>query len=611
MSTVTATPPATVTAIDAGDRQHMDIVIVGHVDHGKSTVIGRLMADTNSLPEGKLDQVKAMCLANSRPFEYAFLLDALKNEQAQGITIDAARCFFKTKKRNYIIHDAPGHIEFLKNMVTGAARAEAALLTIDAKEGVRENSKRHGYLVSMLGLKQLCILVNKMDLVDYSQEVFDGIVSEYTEFLGQLGVEPTCFIPVSAREGVNIARGSKEEMPWYDGATVLEQVDSFSKLSGNADKIFRMPVQDIYKFTANDDDRRIIAGTISTGRIAPGEAVVFYPSSKESTITTIEAFNAPKRESVEAGYATGFQMATQIYIKPGELMVKKADPQPHVGRRFRCNMFWMGRPPMVQGKEYKLKIGSANVPVTLHQINQVLDASELSSVTNKPQVDRHDVAECVLETGRPVAFDLRNDVEATGRFVIVDEYEIAGCGIILEAMDDVDEKVSSELGDKQTWETGHVSHEDRAAATGNKGKLIIVHGEYGCGKRRVAKTLEKTLFESGYRTYYFGISNYFEELDHDSRTRDLAREHHVDRLGELARVMTDAGTLLITTITDADDFDLEKLNRLTPSEIFVVNLGQNNFGHYQVDVELPYRPDEAEAAQAIMAKLKAEGVLLR
>jgi bifunctional enzyme CysN/CysC len=154
------------------NREQMDVVIVGHVDHGKSTVIGRLMADTGSLPEGKLDQVKAMCKANARPFEYAFLLDALKNEQAQGITIDTARCFFKTESRNYIIHDAPGHIEFLKNMVTGAARAESALLVIDAEEGVQENSKRHGYIVSMLGLKQLCILVNKMDLVDYKEENF-------------------------------------------------------------------------------------------------------------------------------------------------------------------------------------------------------------------------------------------------------------------------------------------------------------------------------------------------------------------------------------------------------------------------------------------------------
>ena len=169
-------------------QEQLDLVVVGHVDHGKSTVIGRLMADTDSLPEGKLDQVRATCEANARPFEYAFLLDALKNEQAQGITIDAARCFFNTDRRHYIIHDAPGHIEFLKNMVTGAARAEAALLVIDADEGIQENSKRHGYILSMLGISQIAVLVNKMDLVDYSASVFEEIEDEYRRFLGHLGL---------------------------------------------------------------------------------------------------------------------------------------------------------------------------------------------------------------------------------------------------------------------------------------------------------------------------------------------------------------------------------------------------------------------------------------
>ena len=265
MATSATTPPEAAETF-------MPIVIVGHVDHGKSTVIGRLMADTNSLPEGKLEQVKAMCARNARPFEYAFLLDALKNEQAQGITIDTARCFFNTSKRHYIINDAPGHIEFLKNMVTGAARAEAALLVIDAGEGVQENSKRHGYMVSMLGLKQLAVLVNKMDLVDYSEAKFEAIKSEYLAFLEKLGVHPSAFIPVSAREGVNIAAGSQKEMPWYKGLTVLEQVDAFEKVRGDETKPFRLPVQDIYKFTAAGDDRRIVAGTVSTGPSPPAPA---------------------------------------------------------------------------------------------------------------------------------------------------------------------------------------------------------------------------------------------------------------------------------------------------------------------------------------------------
>ncbi|HPN84343.1 MAG TPA: GTP-binding protein, partial [Victivallales bacterium] len=225
------------------NKDFFKIVIVGHVDHGKSSVIGRLLADTGSLPEGKLEQVKESCRKNARPFEYAFLLDALKNEQSQGITIDMARCFFKTKKRNYLIMDAPGHIEFLKNMVTGAARAEAALLVIDANEGIQENSRRHGYLLSMLGIKQITVVVNKMDLISYEERLFRGIISEYSKFLDSIKVKPLSFIPISAREGDNIA-ASSPRMPWYKGFTVLEQIDSFSQGGDSGEKPFRMPVQD-------------------------------------------------------------------------------------------------------------------------------------------------------------------------------------------------------------------------------------------------------------------------------------------------------------------------------------------------------------------------------
>src|SRR6185503_4581262 len=209
----------------AGSRR-LSLVIGGHVDHGKSTIIGRLLADTGSLPEGKLAQVRESCERNAKPFEYAFLLDALKDEQAQGITIDAARVFFKTARRDYIIFDAPGHIEFLKNMVTGASRAEAALLVIDAHEGVQENSRRHGYMMSMLGIRQLAVLVNKMDLVGYDRALYSKIETAYRQFLEQIGVTPLAFIPVVGRDGDNLAHRSPG-LSWYDGPTVLDTLDAF------------------------------------------------------------------------------------------------------------------------------------------------------------------------------------------------------------------------------------------------------------------------------------------------------------------------------------------------------------------------------------------------
>jgi bifunctional enzyme CysN/CysC len=321
-------------------REHMNVVVVGHVDHGKSTVIGRLLADTGSLPKGKLERVKETCRRNARPFEYAFLLDALKDEQAQGITIDAARCFFKTAKRDYIIIDAPGHVEFLKNMVSGATRAEAALLVIDAKEGIMENSKR------------------QMDLVGYDQAVFEKIKKEYSAFLSGLSVRPDDFIPVSAIGGDNIAAISSA-MPWYRGASVLGRIDAFINKSDESQKPFRMPVQDIYKFTEGGDDRRIFAGTVEAGSVSVGDEVVFYPSGKKTTVQTIEGFNKPPQSTVSHGRATGFTLADELYIRRGEIMCKACEPPPFVQTRFTANVFWMGVRPLGTDKKYILKIGAA------------------------------------------------------------------------------------------------------------------------------------------------------------------------------------------------------------------------------------------------------------
>src|SRR3989442_955481 len=264
-------------------QEHLNIVIVGHVDHGKSTLLGRLYADTGSLPEGKLDKVRDICRRQGKEFEYAFLFDAFLEEQEQGITIDTARTFFTWEGRHYIIIDAPGHNEFLKNMVSGAARAEAALLVIDAHEDVREQSKKHGYLLSLLGIRQVAVIVNKMDLVGYRQDVYAAIETEYHAFLAQLKVTPERFVPVSAKLGDNIAKPSAH-MPWYTGPTVLETLGLFRKETSRERQTLRFPVQDVYKF----DARRIITGRIAAGRIKVGDRLVFSPSNKSATVKTIE-----------------------------------------------------------------------------------------------------------------------------------------------------------------------------------------------------------------------------------------------------------------------------------------------------------------------------------
>jgi len=316
---MTDATPATSPKLDLREivRPQMQIVVVGHVDHGKSTVVGRLLADTGSLPQGKLEAVRRECERTGKPFEYAFLLDALSDEQDQGITIDTARCFFKTALRDYIIIDAPGHIEFLKNMISGAARAEAAALIIDAKEGVRENSRRHGYILSMLGIRQVVVCVNKMDLVGHDEGHFKKIEGEYRQFLAGIdAVSPKQFVPVSAIGGENLATRSPK-MPWYKGPTLLETLDAFTMAPSKAAAAFRMPVQAVYKFTKHGDDRRIIAGRIESGKVRVGDKVVFSPSNKSTTVKSIEAFHAAPRTEIDAGWSTGFTLSEEIYVTRG------------------------------------------------------------------------------------------------------------------------------------------------------------------------------------------------------------------------------------------------------------------------------------------------------
>ena len=421
-------------AIEAS-QTNMNIVITGHVDHGKSTVIGRLMADTGSLPLGKLEQVRQECERNSKPFEYAFLLDALKDERAQGITIDSARVFFKTDLRHYIIIDAPGHVEFLKNMVSGAARAEAALLVIDAKEGIQENSRRHGYILSLLGIKQIAVLVNKMDLVGYDQNTFERLVSEFQSFLAEIGVRPMTFIPVSGFHGDNIANAS-ERMPWYRGGTVMQVLDGFRNQESAEHLPFRMPVQGVYKFTKDQDDRRIIAGTIESGTLRVGDPITFLPSGKSTRVKSIETFNEPSRLQAEAGRATGFTVTEQIYISRGELAVVSTEPAPQTALRFKASIFWLGREPLSGAKEYILKLGAQKVPVRIEKIERVIDAYTLAVAHERLQVERNEVAECVLSAAGPVVFDSTEAGTTLSRFVLVDGTFISGGGIIREKLAD-------------------------------------------------------------------------------------------------------------------------------------------------------------------------------
>ncbi len=586
----------------------MPIVVVGHVDHGKSTIVGRLLADTGSLPDGKLDQVRELCRRTSKPFEYAFLLDALKDERDQGITIDAARVFFRSARRHYVVLDAPGHVEFLRNMITGAARADAALLVVDAREGVRENSRRHATMLAMLGVPRVAVLVNKMDLVDWSHDTFTAIAGEMRAFLARLDVTADAYVPVSGMAGANLV-GRAAEMPWYDGPPVLDVLDGFPEAPSATEAAFRLPVQDVYRFTRFGDDRRIVAGTVASGRAAVGDTLVFHPSGKRSRIASIEAFHAAPPASVSAGMATGVTLDEQIYTTRGELATRADEPAPHVSSRLRASVFWLGRAPLGPGRDYHLRLGTARVPMRVEQVDRVLDASTLDE-TAGGAVARHDVADVVLKCDRALAFDRHADAPATGRFVIVDDHEIRGGGIVREALADGDEAARDRVRLRnRKWEHSRIPPDARAARATQRPTLLLVTGERDIDRKGLAKALETRLFGAGRAVYYLGMANMLYGVDADLERTLAMRHEHFRRLGEIAHLMLDAGLILIVSAADLGPDDLDIVKVSVPAEqIRTVWFGPSAEARIACDLTVADQGLD-QACAAVEALLVTEGVV--
>jgi bifunctional enzyme CysN/CysC len=544
-----------------GARAKLKIVIVGHVDHGKSTLVGRLFHDTGSLPEGKLEAIQAMCERRGMPFEWAFLMDALQAERDQGVTIDTAQIQFRTDARDYVIIDAPGHKEFLKNMVTGAASSEAALLLIDAEEGVREQSYRHGYLLHLLGVRQVAVVVNKMDLVDYSADRFGLVAEQYRAYLAGLGVEPACFIPVSARQGDNIVSRSRV-MPWYQGPTVVKALDQFTPEPSQVDRPLRLPVQDVYKF----DQRRIIAGRIESGRLAVGDQLLFSPSNKTARVKSIEAWSTPEQPSeASAGESVGITLDEQIFVERGEV-ASHLDQPPIESNVFRGRLFWLGRKPLAVGNRYTLKLNTSETDVTVQSIDRVIDTGDLSSGPAE-QVERNAVAEVVLRTRGLLALDEQRHNPATGRFVLVEDFVPVGGGIIsMEGYPDQRESVTRRA--TNITAVGHtVSREARVLRNGHKGGVLWFTGLSGSGKSTLALALEARLFAKGYHVYVLDGDNVRNGLNANLGFSPEDRAENIRRVGEVAGLFADAGFLVISSFISPYRADRERA-RKAASEAF-------------------------------------------
>ncbi|MCJ7622425.1 MAG: GTP-binding protein, partial [Anaerolineaceae bacterium] len=536
----------------------------------------------------------------------------LKEERAQSITIDSARVFFFSKTRDYMIMDAPGHIEFIRNMVTGAARAEAALLVIDAKEGVMENSRRHGYLAWMLGIKQIVVLVNKMDLVDYQETVFEAIKKEYGEFLGEIGLNPSCFIPVSGSQGDLITKPSRR-MAWYSGNCVLDVLDTFIKKVPLEDNPLRLPVQDIYKFTSFDDERRIVAGTIASGKFKVGDEIVFYPSMKSSQVKSIEAFATPVKMHANQGEAVGFTLQEQIFIERGEIAALAYETPPEVSMRMRVSLFWLGKRPLVKDKQYLLKLGTARVKVHVEEVIQVINAAEVTVDADKEQIDLHDVAECVLSTQRALVFDLSETLADTSRFVIVDENEICGGGIILESLPDSQLQMREEKQLRNLkWIKSDITNAERAEAYKQTPMLVIITGKHGSGRKTIARKIEKQLFQQGKFVYYLGMGSvvYGINLDIEHNGGKTHRREHIRRLAELVHILMDTGLIVLITALELSLDDLQVIATLVDAEkVEVVWVGDAITTNVPVDLHIPGGAPIENSVQMLRELLEVDGAI--
>ncbi|WP_284736020.1 adenylyl-sulfate kinase [Dongia deserti] len=523
----------------SNERDLMRVVIVGHVDHGKSTMVGRLFHDTGSLPEGKLEQIKAMCERRGMPFEWAFLMDAFQSERDQGITIDTAQIWFKTPKRDYTIIDAPGHREFIKNMITGASSAEAAIMLIDASQGVQQQSRTHAFLLNLLGIRQIIVIVNKMDLIDYSERTFEAIKAEYVRYLDEIGIVPNFVIPAVARDGDNLVHRS-ERMSWFQDGTLISALDSFQSQGDLKALPLRFPIQDVYKF----DDRRILSGRIVSGRIKVGDRLMFSPSNKVARVKTIEAWNAAPPDEAGPGQSIGITTDEQLFIERGEIASHEEDA-PIETNVFHGRLFWLSRKPMTEGETYRLRMQTRDVQVTVERIEAIYDPDALAQRPAE-RVERNEIADVVLRSYALLALDDAEKNQRTGRFVLSDGANIVAGGTI-SMRDYPDQRKLVTIRSTNITAVAHrITNTQRVSRNGHKGGVLWFTGLSGAGKSTIAMAVEQELFRRGFQTYVLDGDNVRRGLNSNLSFSPEDRAENIRRVGEVAALFADSGQIVVT-----------------------------------------------------------------
>ena len=548
-------------SLENNPKPSINLVIAGHVDHGKSTLIGRLLHDTDSLTEGKMAAVKAMSERRGMPLEYAFLLDALQAERDQGITIDTTQVLFNSKKRSYLIIDAPGHKEFLKNMISGAAQADAGVVVIDVEEGIQEQSRRHCYLLRLLGLKEIIIAVNKMDLIEYSQRKFNHLKKQIVEYLSEIDLACKAVVPISARDGQGLIDLS-EKMPWYTGANFIDTLDQLPEVNSTNDLPMRLPIQDVYKF----DERRIIAGRIESGTLKIGDELLFTPSNKRAAIESFEVWNAKdKKTKAIAGESVGIILNEEIFIERGHIASLSTDA-PIETNVFRGKVFWIGNKPIIAGDRLKIKIGTAEHISEVQSIENKIDLSSLEAI-DVDLLEKNDIGEVIFRTKSTVALDPFEKNHRTGRFVLINEYETVGGGIV-SMQGYADQRGLYDVTSKNIMAvSSRVDISARVANNGHKGGIIWLTGLSGAGKSTIAIEAEHQLFLKGYQVNVLDGDNIRFGLSADLGFSPEDRTENIRRIGEVAKLFAEAGILVITAFISPYKQDRDRI-RAIAGDIF-------------------------------------------
>ncbi len=512
-------------------KPQLRVVTVGHVDHGKSTLIGRLLHDTGNLMDGKADELRAISERRGVPFEWSFVLDALQSERDQAITIDTTRIWMHLGDREIVLIDAPGHEEFLRNMVTGASDADAALLVVDAAEGVSEQTRRHALLLELIGIRQVVIAVNKMDRADYERSAYEAVRTELDPLLARIGIEPTAVVPIVARDGDNIAVPSTK-MPWYNGPTIVETLATMEPIRRHEGAELRMAVQGVVR----RGTERIVVGRIEAGSLGVGDEVVLSPGARIAHVKSLEAWPGPAKSRVKAGESVGFTLDVPLFIERGDI-VSNSSAIPGSTTLFRARLLWLGRRPLEVRDRLRMRIGTRLAHVQVEALERVVDIATLEH-DDATRAEKNAVAEVVFRSRESLALDSIEEHPGLARLILIDGLEIVAGGTILASFPSADPS--------HIVPVGHLLNRDaRAARNGHCGAVIWMTGLPAAGKSTIAMQLERRLHERGVQSYVLDGDNLRTGLCRDLGFSDRDRSENIRRVGEVATLFADSGMVAI------------------------------------------------------------------